>query len=753
VTRALHVFVLCAFAVAQPLFELLEGHTPFLRAMDLDGFDLATVAFALVFAVPGALVAAKAALEGMWPRAADAIHRVVVAALSAAIAMVLIEDWDAGETPGWVLAPGAVVAGVLAARIYARARFAPFLLTVLSPALIALPLLFLLGSPVRNLLGATPPSDAPWNVPVVVVVFDGLPLSSLLNDERDIESRWFPNFAAFARDAHFFRNATTVAETPIYALPALATGRYPEWRRPPTEAEHPESLFKLLADTHEMNVIEPLTRLCPLSLCNGERVRIPRSERLARIFADLPLLYLHVALPDDWAQRLASVNARLRRLESPDVDGHAWRQQLRIHRSDMNWVFSEFLTNVVASERPVLHFLHANLPGAPYRYLPSGLRYGPTGTHPSLRPRSPDPLDALWAEVQALQRHLLQVGFADAFLGRLRRKLESEGLYDRALVIVTADHGVSFAPGVPNHTLDAEHRNAADLLLVPLMVKLPGQTEGDVSDRNVAIVDVLPTILDALHRDPPRALDGRSLFAVPPPERSEKTVYVKPRGETAPLQRERRVLPPSLPGSRRTVRTISRSFDRERGVDALFAIGRYGTLAGRSLDDIGAEESTPAAAVHLDDPAAYDDVDPDSGFVPALVSGRLETGEPSTEPLFLAVALNRTIRAATRTFRDAAGGLRFEAMVPADSFGRGPNELEIFLLERIPGGVALLSTEIRPPPPGPDPPSALDDATHRGGVGNDDARGLLALDLPGLFHQSLDRSLDRRRKLLHRLGQ
>jgi hypothetical protein len=749
VTRALHVFVLCAFAVAQPLFELLEGHTPFLRAIGLDGLDLATVAVVLVVGVPGALVALKAVVEGLWPRAAGGIHGAVVGVLSAAIAMVVLKDWDAGDTPGWVLAPGAVGAGALAAWIYARARFAPFLLNVLSPALIALPLVFLLGSPVRDLLGAAPPPDAPWNVPVVVVVFDGLPLSSLLDDEQAIDSRWFPNFAAFARDAHFFRNATTVAETPIYALPALATGLYPAWRRPPTEAAHPQSVFKLLADTHAMNVIEPLTRLCPLSLCNGGRVQIPRSERLARIFAELPLLYLHVVLPDDWAQRLPSVNASLRRMESPETDGQAWRQELRTHRSDMDWVFSEFLADVVASDRPVLHFLHANLPGAPYRYLPSGLRYEPTGTHPDPRPRSADPRDAPWDAIQALQRHLLQVGFADAFLGRLRRKLESEGLYDRALVIVTADYGVSFAPGLPSDTLDPGNRNAADLLRVPLIVKLPGQTEGVVSDRNVATIDVLPTILDVLERDLPPALDGSSLFAVPPPERSEKTVYVTPREEVAPLQRERRILPASLPDALRTVRTISRSFERERGVEALFAIGHYGALVGRSLGDIVSAESTPAAAVHLDDPAAYDDVDPDSGFVPARVSGRLETDAPRKEPLFLAVALNQTIRAATRTFRDAAGDLRFEAMVPAESFHRGPNELEIFLLEQIPGGVAFLSTEIRPP----SPPSALDDAAHGGSVGNHDARGLLALDLPGLFHQSLDRPLDRRRKLLHRLGQ
>ena len=388
-TRALHVFVLCAFALAQPLFELLERNVSYLRALGFDGLDLATVAFALVVAVPGGLVLVKAGVDRSWPRAAWGIHLGVVMALSAAIAMTVLEEWDAGETPGWVLAPGAVVGGALAAYLYARARFAPVLLTVLSPALVVLPLLFLFGSPVRDLL--TPPA-APTeasDVPVVVVVFDGLPLSSLLDDAERIDRDWFPHFAALADEAHFFRNATTVAETTTYALPAIVTGLYPAWSRPATVSEYPQNLFTLLAETHAINVFEPYTRLCPAEFCHGSRVRILRSERLARVFSDLPFLYLQVVLPDDWARRVTAINATSREIESPDVDSEAWRQQLKTHRSDLNWMFSEFLARVIHSDRSALHFLHVSLLEGPPRYLPSGRRYHPTELHPSARPRHP----------------------------------------------------------------------------------------------------------------------------------------------------------------------------------------------------------------------------------------------------------------------------------------------------------------------------------------------------------------------------
>ena len=175
-------------------------------------------------------------------------------------------------------------------------------------------------------------------------------------------------------------------------------------------------------------------------------------------------------------------------------------------------------------------------------------------------------------------------------------------------------------------------------------------------------------------------------------------------------------------------------------------------LAGRIPGDTLDPDTPSVGAVHLDDPAAYEDVDPESGFLPALVSGTLEMDEPPAETPFLAIVLNGTIRAAPRTFRSADGALRFSAMVPEESFRAGANDVEIFVLKRIPRGVALLRTEIRPPPPAsPDPPSALGDSPHHGRAGHDDAGGLLALDLPGLFDQPLDGLLDRRGKLFHRL--
>lgn len=719
--RALHhILVLWAFAVAQPLFELLQSNVPYLRARGMDAVDLTLIAFGLVLVVPVVFALAENGLAWAWPRAAAAIHWGAVAVLAAAVAMVVLKEGDAGETPGWVLAPGAGVAGILAATLYMRARFVPLLMTLLSPALVVLPVLFLFRSPAHEILIPSTSSSETSDTPVIVVVFDGLPLSSLLDDQGRIDGDWFPNFAALAEGAHFFRNATAVAESRAYALPAIVSGLYPAWSRPPLASEYRDNLFTLLEASHALNVFEPFTRLCPIQVCHGGRVTVPRFERLAGIISELPLLYLYAVLPEDWVRRSPQLVAAWRQVEAPHADPKIWRQQLYHHRADLDWVFSEFLARVVSGEAPALHFLHANLPGGEVRYLPSGVRYRPIAIHAGSRPPSGDPLDAIWAETQALQRHLLQVGFADTFVGRLRDKLESEGLYDRSLLVVTATRGVAFSRKPAGGALDPRSRHTSDVLLVPLLIKLPGQVEGHVSDRNVESIDILPSILDVLGLEPPRPLDGHSLLNLSTPERREKIVYRTPV-ESGPLRRKATALPSSFPGARKTVHRISRTFQRGKGLDAVPVTGRNQILVGHSVADLITAETPPALTIRLDDPAAYHRVDLDSGFLPALVSGTIEGPTPPAEPVFLAIAMNGTIRASTRTFRDAEGRVRFSAMVSEAAFRPGPNDLEIFLLEQIPRGLGISRTAILPA------------TTYRVALSHDGSPGLLLSPEGGLY--------------------
>ena len=54
-----------------------------------------------------------------------------------------------------------------------------------------------------------------------MVIFDELPLTSLMDEKRQIDPVRYPNFAALADDGYWFRNATTVTDYTVQAVPAI----------------------------------------------------------------------------------------------------------------------------------------------------------------------------------------------------------------------------------------------------------------------------------------------------------------------------------------------------------------------------------------------------------------------------------------------------------------------------------------------------------------------------------------------------
>ncbi len=89
-----------------------------------------------------------------------------------------------------------------------------------------------------------------------------------------------------------------------------------------------------------------------------------------------------------------------------------------------------------------------------------------------------------------------------------------DGPDGEALVIYTSDHGEALGEhGEQTHGLFAYEAT----LRVPLVIAARGLVEPARDDTAARHVDLLPTVLHLLRRDPPGGLPGRSLFAEPPP--------------------------------------------------------------------------------------------------------------------------------------------------------------------------------------------------------------------------------------------
>ena len=84
--------------------------------------------------------------------------------------------------------------------------------------------------------------------PVVLIVFDELATVSLMDGNGRLDAARYSAFASLARDATWYRNATTVHAHTTKAVPAILDGRVPSPGQLPTLADHPRNLFTLLAE-------------------------------------------------------------------------------------------------------------------------------------------------------------------------------------------------------------------------------------------------------------------------------------------------------------------------------------------------------------------------------------------------------------------------------------------------------------------------------------------------------------------------
>ena len=149
-------------------------------------------------------------------------------------------------------------------------------LNVLSPAPLVFLLLFLfsLRSP-----SSPSPSEAEARTiggvaraPIVVVLFDELPSTSLMDEQGAVDAERFPGFAELAENATWFRNAHSIYDSTERAQPAIMDGNLPGKDTLPTSADHPNSIFTLFGKSHRMNVCEEATSVCPRDLCEDARL-------------------------------------------------------------------------------------------------------------------------------------------------------------------------------------------------------------------------------------------------------------------------------------------------------------------------------------------------------------------------------------------------------------------------------------------------------------------------------------------------
>ena len=666
---------LVAMAISQPLFEVLRASPEFFVARNTSATAALAAAAIIGLALPLSLLAVERLLSRLSPGVATTFFLAAVALLVA----LMVHPWMRRRelADPWVMAGLALGAGALVAMATWRANAMRQFLAALAPAALVVPALFFASADVRGSLVPsssriqTPPLQT--TPPIVLIVFDEFPLNSLLGADDRIDAVRFPHFAALARDASWFRETTAVSSQTVWAVPAIASGRYPVARNAvPTLRFYPQNLFTLLADRYQMDVFGRFLQLCPQDTCRRD-LEGPGDGPISLV-SDLGVVWLHIVVPEPLTERLPPVVG--------DWMGFAraglWRTvDGRRVRNDRRSEFDRFLATMDSSPAR-LYFLHTLLPHMPFEYVPSERRYDA----PDYQGRYENGA-GLFQKVSAPyadalhQRHLLQVGFVDALVGRLVGRLRALGIYDQALVVVTADHGASYREGVPRRA--ARQQNLADIVRVPLLIKAPGQNTGAMVDGVAESVDILPTVAAILGMRLPFKVDGRSLVGDGLPDRAMRTFI--DRGRNSVSRRDVTNWRPSSQVS------LARRMSRfgVGGYDTFYTVPGTGDLLGRLAAEFPRRAGT--LRVQLASPGRFADVDTASDTLPLHVRGRVFSRD--TQPV--AVVVNGRIAATTTPYVERGTSV-FATMIPEGALRAGRNEIETFLVDRSGGATTLVST-------------------------------------------------------------
>jgi Sulfatase len=689
---------LWAIAVAHPLLDVLGRAPEFFVAHRAGAIEILLLVATLILVAPLALAGCIAVAAAFGPRVRTTVTAVFVGAL---VALGSVQLLKAAGVATWLAAAAlAIVAGAVAAGLQVRIAFVRTFFSMLGVSVLIMPLVFLQQPGIRRLVlpagharaTADPAAPGLRRSPIVLLVFDELPLVSLLNGDRSIDPAAYPNLAALARDGVWFRNATTVSDYTRWALPSILTGRRARPEDIPTPGDHPDTLFTYFGRSHQLEVYEPVTNLCPRGLCPDTGGAL--GGRLAAMARDLAIVAAYVFLTPDLHDRLQLPDLTTNWAGfsvADDFDARASQREWQRHvnqefRTDRREIVAQFVGGISPSDpQPTFYFLHVLLPHQPWMLLPTGQRNGSPAPLPSAMrvvARNDD-----WEIAQNQQRHLLQVGYVDHAVGTVLARLRQTGLYERALVVVTADHGVSITKG--HHVRAFSQGNAPEIMRVPLIMKFPSgvsasgldvhvTAEGQrVCDRNVETVDIAPTIAHALGVPLPWRTDGASLLDAAVRQRAEKRIAF---GQG---RREQRYGPegPPLEG---VLRRRHETFG-DANVYHVPRPPRFRELVGRAVADLRVLD-TPAT-VDIGFSWMYAAFDPDADAVPFEVSGQLHDARTETGPVYLAVAVNGVVRAVTRTWTLRAGG--WMATPPLDAWRRGANSIDVFTIEEIAGEPVL----------------------------------------------------------------
>ena len=119
------------------------------------------------------------------------------------------------------------------------------------------------------------------------------------------------------------------------------------------------------------------------------------------------------------------------------------------------------------------------------------------------------------------------IRITDAYFGNFIATLKNEGLLEDTVIVLISDHGEDFGEHYPfEMTKGHGHSLYEELLQIPFIIYNPLLREkGRIIDKNVRLIDVMPTLLDILNIPIAQDVQGKSLLPLLKGESIEMPKY------------------------------------------------------------------------------------------------------------------------------------------------------------------------------------------------------------------------------------
>ncbi len=498
---------LSALGIAQPLLDLLGKNPQFLTVHQFSPLDLVLL-LVLLTLVPALILSLLTWFSGLFNQSLGKFMALISGTLLLTI-LFAPPIKDLLPLPGLILVLiSLTLALIVSWKIGGNPKLMNFWgLLGLIPLLVA-GLFFFQPGPysvafpqkANSTFGGQQIEPPNSETPVVLVVFDAFPTTSIMNLDQGIDESLCPNLFSLNKDAIWYKNALSISDDTLVAVPAILTGQFPLPNQKPNLESHPNNIFSWLQPWRTIISLESHTQL------NPSTKKPSFSQRWNLTLSDLYIIFLHSVLPEDFSANLPSITH-----DWFDFAGHNAPKSGNHYTPPRMKLLKRFLSTISSGEKTACYFLHILVPHTPYQFLPSGRHYTNKGKEPSGEGMQ----FCKWSQdlqvvLHSQQRMLNQVGYADFLVGKIVGQLKETGVYEDAMIIFAADHGMSFTPGDDRRKLSTTNRG--EILPIPLFIKYPGTGKGAIDDRVVQSIDILPTIAAVLGSPLPYAFDGHSLL-------------------------------------------------------------------------------------------------------------------------------------------------------------------------------------------------------------------------------------------------